>query len=213
VLSPEVPLASILSTTLLLYHTSAREHALSSHSPICRTCGLILCSINQAYYACPHCASLLLTSLVRISLEERLERSLFDAIKKEAEERQRAIEEAHKAAGAFPALPGTSTTNWGQSRSSNQPHKVLSLNAKSKKMTLLSYTPNPTSSSRFHIPQEVEKEFRVPPPPAEVKYARSKPNPNQPWRHIEGGNVYYIPVSQIDGEDGSKGLGKTKRGY
>jgi len=192
----------------------AREHTLSTLTPICRICGLILCTINQPYYACPHCSSLLLTSIVRISLEERFERLISDTLTKEADERQRTIEEVDREAGAFPALPGigvfTSPNNMDHARSSNPTHKVLSLDAKTKKLTI-SYTPNSSAPSSSHTPQAVEEEFRVPPPPVEV-YARGKPDPNRPWAHITGGNAYYIPVSQIDGDGGhSKGSGKTRQ--
>src|SRR5258708_26358044 len=41
---------------------TARIHDLSPYAPICRSCGLILCSLNQPYYCCPGCHQPLLST-------------------------------------------------------------------------------------------------------------------------------------------------------
>ncbi|KIJ67073.1 hypothetical protein HYDPIDRAFT_74062, partial [Hydnomerulius pinastri MD-312] len=84
----------------------AREHDLSTCVPLCQHCGLILCTLNLPYYACPHCSETLLDSFRRSTLRAQLEEELAKQLSKEEQERHRAIEEARNAAGAFPLLPG-----------------------------------------------------------------------------------------------------------
>jgi hypothetical protein len=200
---------SISSAAPATAANSAREHASSSYTPICLACGLILCSINQPHHACPHCSSTLLTPAARASLEQRLDKLVSETLTREADERQRALEDAHAASTAFPSLPAPSPLPSGQPRASNQAHKVLSLNAKTKKATLSSYKPVLPPPPQSHTPQ-VDEEFRVPPPPAEVSYTGSRPNPNRPWARV-GDDVFYVPVPRKGkGKDGTGAQGKAE---
>jgi len=101
------------------------------------------------YFACPHCSSQILTPSFRTSLLARLEARISDRLAKEERDREQAIEDARKAAGAFPTLAagaalssegsgpvteGTFSPRPINQTTQNQTHKVLSLNSKMSKM-------------------------------------------------------------------------------
>ena len=52
----------------------ARAHTLSWYTPLCLSCGLVLCVLNLPQYACPFptCASILLAPPARAALRTRL---------------------------------------------------------------------------------------------------------------------------------------------
>ncbi|EPT01294.1 hypothetical protein FOMPIDRAFT_1029993 [Fomitopsis schrenkii] len=183
----------------------ARMHTLSTYTPICRNCGLILCELQQPRYACPHCASPLLTPEARRALEARLDTQIDETLAKEEEERQQAVEQARAAAGAFPTLsaraPGlspSSTSDALAAHPTNQTHKVLSLNSKTKKVTVASFHSSPVvsrSASRERNLKDNAKpdEKRVPPPPAEVPFVKGHRDSGRPWANLRGGAVTYVP--------------------
>lgn len=43
--------------------------------------------------------------------------------------------------------------------------------------------------------------MRVPPPPNEVKYAKTRPDPARPWQNLTGGGATYVPLARLDGDD------------
>jgi hypothetical protein len=200
-----------------LRHHQARQHDVSSYSPLCLACGLILCSINQPQYACPYCSTPLLTAAGKSSWLRRLETQIADVLTKEAEDRERAAEEARKAAGAFPTLAGASSGSVARSpvapsglRSTNQPHKVLSLNSKTKVVTVSSYT-TPAPSRPVSRTEPATEVIRVPPPPGEVIFARKPLDPARPWADLKGEGAKYVSVSRISDEETSGGTGRQGR--
>ncbi|KAF5372174.1 hypothetical protein D9758_004997 [Tetrapyrgos nigripes] len=207
----------------------AREDPLSPYSPICRTCGLILCSLNQPNFSCPHCSSSLLSEAQRSSIITRIETQISDVLAKEAAERERVIEEARREAGAFPALGPApsgkpsqsqyqprSMSSKGSNRSTATPspqpetHKVLSLKGSGKKgkAIISSYTPvasRPASRSESEVENaEDEVTLRVPPPPNQVSFSRERPDPARPWTNLRGCKVRYIPDEKSSGNEESK---------
>ncbi|KAJ3893665.1 hypothetical protein GG344DRAFT_42867 [Lentinula edodes] len=183
----------------------ARNHPLSSYTPICRTCGLILCNVNQPYFACPHCLASLISGNIRDSLVSRIQAQLDQTIAREVAARERAIEEAKQQAGAFPTLYGTTPTA-KPIAPQPQTHKVLSLNSKSKKVLLSSYTSTPASSrpaSRSETEDEEAAIMRIPPPSTEVNFARGSIDPARPWANLVNENPEYVsPPTQ--GEPASR---------
>ncbi|KAH7911085.1 hypothetical protein BJ138DRAFT_1151530 [Hygrophoropsis aurantiaca] len=191
----------------------AREHDLSPYVPLCHTCGLILCTINLPFYACPHCSSMILSANNRPSLMTMLEEEMSTQISREEEARAQAIEAARNAAGAFPVLPGQQPSANPKGLSLPPPpqtHKVLSLNAKTKKYTLSSYTNTPSPSRpASRAESEDDEPHRVPAPPPEPPYAKGKPDPIHPWQNTKVGSMRYIPLphssakGQTDNSSGS----------
>ncbi|OSD00173.1 hypothetical protein PYCCODRAFT_1371757 [Trametes coccinea BRFM310] len=181
----------------------ARMHVLSSYTPICRSCGLILCELNLPNFACPHCSAGLLTPLARDTLVQKLDDSIASILAKEEEERQRAIQEARNAEGAFPTLSAAASRALGSdaqaSHPVNQTHKVLSLDSKTRKVKVSSFTPPSVSrtASTEKLNKEAEPEHkRVPPPPAEV-ICSSASNLQRPWANMRGLNITYVPPSRV----------------
>ena len=148
----------------------------------------------------------------------QLESQISNLIAKETWEREQAVEEARKAAGAFPTLAGVSAGSIGQPspvsgalRPMNQTHKVLSLNSKTKKVTVSSYPTTPVPSRPVSRGQPVEEEVRVPPPPVEVIFARKPIDPARPWADLRGDGAKYVAVSRVDDEATLKGTGRKRR--
>lgn len=138
-----------------------------------------------------------------------------------------AIENAKKAAGAFPVLGATIAGAGGNGGGAGGfreeregPHKVLSLNSKTKKVTLSSYhTPQPTLSPHLLLKSsapEVEDVVtdRVPPPSAEVPFFETKGgaggrNDAQRWADLSGSGdtqaVYVdLPREKTRASEGSR---------
>lgn len=190
--------AAAPSHLVFITHCSdpAREHELSAYASLCRGCGLILCAINLPYYACPHCSAVLLSDAARSSLSARLDEEISRQIAKEEDERERVVQEAREAEGAFPVLPGSGTSPAPSNtpfRPSAQTHKVLSLNSKMKKYTVSSYTNSPVSSRPSSRADSVEEIHRVAAPPPEVDYVKSTPDRNHPWSNMRMEDLRYVP--------------------
>jgi hypothetical protein len=184
------------------------------------------------YFACPHCSSQILTPSLRTSLLARLEARISERLAKEERDREKAIEDARKAAGAFPTLAaGTALSSEGSGpviegtlaprpinqKSQNQTHKVLSLNSKTKKVTLASYNKSPAPSRPPSRPlsraEDVEPEpVRVPKPPAEVAFV-GKLDGTRPWADLKRTiGVKYVPPPVLDqGENGAVREGASGR--
>ena len=150
-------------------------------------------------------------------LQEELRRQTF----KEEEQRQRAIEEAQKAAGAFPMLPSSVTTRQYTKVASAAPpqsHKVMSLNSATKKVTVSSYTTTPVSSrppSPSPGDDALKEPPRVPPPDKDISYVKQQPpDPAHPWRNVQFPDLRYVPLPRDDGpkrprnKQQNKGRGK-----
>ncbi|PFH53246.1 hypothetical protein AMATHDRAFT_54941 [Amanita thiersii Skay4041] len=192
----------------------ARDHPLSPDVPICQNCGLILCYLNPPQYACPFCAASLLTPPAKAALITALEQRVQDILAKEADEREQAIQEARRSAGAFPALSESAKQSQspqqmvGNPSRANLPppaqdtHKVISITKKSKSSRVVtvsrSYTPTPVPSrpaSRNGGPEEVDEEIiRIPPPTQGVQHAERQPDPRKPWENLLGDDLTYVPA-------------------
>ncbi|KAJ3773273.1 hypothetical protein FB446DRAFT_733609 [Lentinula raphanica] len=175
----------------------AREHSLSSYTPICRTCGLILCDVNQPQFACPHCLTSLVAGNIRDSLITRIQAQLDETVAREMAARERAIEAAKQEAGAFPMLSGAIPPSQKLVAPQPRTHKVLSVNSKSKKVSLSSYTTTPASSrpsSRSEVKDEEAAILRISPPPSEVVFAQKDIDQSRPWSNLLGGNPVYIAL-------------------
>ncbi|OBZ65254.1 hypothetical protein A0H81_14753 [Grifola frondosa] len=174
----------------------ARTHPLSPNTPICRFCGLVLCD----------CSS-------RITLAH----TISETIAREEAERERAIQAARAAAGAFPSLSAATsgpTLDPQTAHPVNQSHKVLSVNSKTKKVTVSSYTtPTPSRpASRGNTPADdtPPEEKRVPPPPPEVVFAQRPPEPLRPWANLRGNSVTYVAQPSSHAKAGPGRASKRK---
>ncbi|KAJ7076984.1 hypothetical protein B0H15DRAFT_789995 [Mycena belliarum] len=194
----------------------ARTHALSPHAPLCRACGLVVCTLNSPAYACPSCTVPLLAAPQRTALLDRLDAQITALLTHEAAERTRKAEEVRLAVGAFPTLTAGPV---GQ----QQPHQpqtrmVLSLDAKTKRVTVSALTSAPAPSARSSPtptrPGTPEEE-RAGRPPAAVSFARAALlDTRRPWRDLVGGGAVYIPPPALDGEGEAKKKtrGRTAKG-
>lgn len=211
-----------LALILVWFHV-AREHTLSPFSPMCEQCGLILCDLNIPYYVCPHCSTPLHTPGARDTLIAKIEQELEGVLQKEAAERDRVVQEARKAEGQFPALPGTSSKTPSRSPSTQslktqttQPapqqqssYKVLSLNPKSKKVVVTTRVKAtsvpasvPTSQSKESL---VAEPRRVPRPPPEVDFSPKSPDQSRPWAPLMRPHLTYVPpATLLDTEEQKK---------
>lgn len=193
----------------------ARTHDLSPYVKLCTFCGFILCSINLPNFACPSCHSGLLSASASTTLIARLESELAETLAREAEARKIAAEEAQKAAGAFPVLSakGVAPSLPPPPLVAPQAHKVLSLNSKTKQVTVSSYSPGPSRPVSRGLPErEAEDEpVRVPPPSADVIYARKRVSAERPWENLRGEETLYIPPARIDGKTTEKTVKSQKR--
>ncbi|KAJ7483877.1 hypothetical protein B0H11DRAFT_1723270 [Mycena galericulata] len=192
----------------------AREHTLSIYSALCRGCGLVLCEVNLPQYSCPHCASSLLTNVQRDSLIARLDAQIAETLTSEALLRERAAEEARRAAGGFPTLGNTTSSHHPHPPTAPQARTVMSLNSKTKKVTVSSFTTTPVSSRPVSRAEFIEEEpVRVAKPPSEVPFAAAaKQDPLRPWKDLGGGGAIYIHAPNLDGDDDeAKASGKKRR--
>ncbi|KAF7355420.1 zf-C2HC5 domain-containing protein [Mycena sanguinolenta] len=180
----------------------AREHTLSTYSALCRNCGLALCEINLPQYSCPHCATSLFTSTQRDALIARLEEQIAETLTKEALLRERAAEEARRAAGAFPTL-GNAAPRPPPPPAAPQTRTVISLTSKQgskmKKVTVSSFT----TPSALAIAACVTS--------GDPRRGDAKVDPLRPWKDLSGGGAVYIPPPNLDDGDDRKGPGKKQR--
>lgn len=166
-----------------------------------------------------------MTDHIRTSLTSRLEQQLSEQLAKEERDREQAIEDARKAAGAFPTLGGLAApvplsvdAAAFNPRPANQTHKVLSLgNTGTKKgkgrVTVTSYTTTPVPSrplSRASPAEEVDPEpVRIPKPKDGVPFV-GKLDATRPWADLRNNEeVRYIPAPTIEG---STRTGEVKGG-
>lgn len=141
--------------------------------------------LNLPHYACPSCRSPLLSGTALNALLTQIEDELHETLRKEEDERRRIVDERKRVEGGFPTLSAaassssTSLVSQAGITTPAQPqaHKVLSLNSKTKRATVSTYTKKPKATppssgpaSRADSPTEWDEGLprRVPPPPAEV---------------------------------------------
>lgn len=147
-----------------------------------------------------------------------MDEQIASRLEKEERDRDQAIEEARRAAGAFPTLAGGHNQNEAafNPRPSQQTHKVLSLNSITKKATVTSYTKSPVPSRPISRAESIEEEpVRIQKPSNSVSFA-GKLDGTRPWADLKGESVKYIaaPVSApvLGTADGSNmSMKKTRR--
>jgi hypothetical protein len=197
-------------------------HALSEYTPICSSCGLVLCALQPPYRPCPHCDTPLLTRPARAALLAQLEELRAQVLKEEAEVREREAQELRLAAGAFPALSGgvgaagVSTRGGGGGGAGGAAgggrgargggpgpgHRVLLVDSRTKRVKVESYSRSGGLESEDQEEDVAEAEAaagmdeRVPPPAREVEFVRVRRGPATRWVDLKGGDgtVKYVAL-------------------
>ena len=182
----------------------ARKHALCKYTPLCTTCGLILCALQQPYAPCPHCNSSLLSPMQRDSMVAQVQAELEAQLESEERERIRAEEALRAAQGAFPTLGG-GPPSAAVAAPSPASHVVISLNSKNKKTTVSTYhspAPSPPAVSRASSAPPPPPDDRVPPPSIHaVAHFSGGRQPATAWTDLAGGDApVYVPPKQDKGK-------------
>lgn len=189
-------IASLVCSIRNIY--TARKHTLSKYTPLCTTCGLILCALQLPYTPCPHCNSSLLSPIQRDSMVAQVQAELEAQLESEERERIRIEEAMRTAQGAFPTLGGAPPPTVAVPTPSA--HVVLSLNSKTKRTTVSTYhspAPSPPAVSRAPSAPPPPPDDRVAPPSIDtVAHFRGARQPATAWTDLIGGNapVYVPPV-------------------
>jgi hypothetical protein len=90
----------------------------------------------------------------------------------------------------------------------------MSLNSKTKKVTVSSFsTPSPSSSRPVSRAESIDEEpVRVHAPSTEVPFAAAaKQDPLRPWKDLSGGGAVYIPPPNLDDDNDAKGTSNKRR--
>ncbi|KAH9967536.1 hypothetical protein BC827DRAFT_600301 [Russula dissimulans] len=200
----------------------ARVHALSEYTPLCTTCGLVLCTLHPPHRACPHCTTPLLARPARAALIAQLEELREQTLAEEAAARGREAEELRLAEGAFPALGGGGGNV--SAGSGGGGHRVLSVDARTGRVKVDSYS----SFSRETVLSAADADgeaavdgagvgghgllSRVPPPPREVEYVRVQRGEAMRWVDLKGGGgtAKYVAPLPAPGSEYASGGGKAK---
>lgn len=162
------------------------------------------------------------TPASRTSLILQLEAELASTIAKEAEEKERAIENARLAAGAFPTLSGSPArtpplpVQTSYPMPSIQTHKVISLTGSkkslNKRVVVSSFVTKSATSSQPTSRDEVvdDEPERVRPSPTEAPHSSGWLGPNRPFENLIKGGIVYRSKPQVDQAD--SGTIKSSRG-
>ena len=200
------PIHYFIQFELYIYihiHFAARIHALSEYTPICSSCGLVLCTLQPPYRPCPDCSSPLLTPPARAALVAQLEELRAHVLREEAEAREREAEELRLAVGAFPALSGgggaagVSTRGGGGAGAAGARgghggpglgHRVLLVDSRTKRVKVEAYSRSGglESEDQEEDVAEAGLDGRVPPPAREVEFVRVQRRPATRWVDFEG---------------------------
>nr|XP_018263938.1 uncharacterized protein I303_03814 [Kwoniella dejecticola CBS 10117]OBR86096.1 hypothetical protein I303_03814 [Kwoniella dejecticola CBS 10117] len=135
----------------------ARVHPLSTYTPICQSCGLVLCTLQLPYLPCPSCRNPLSSPAQLARLILRLENEVELQLESEERERQKVERERlerlaiQAGGGAFPTLPGA-TPQQSITTTDKGGRKVISIGNKVKGKTKITTTtyikpPPPTISA------------------------------------------------------------------
>ncbi|KIO17425.1 hypothetical protein M407DRAFT_32918 [Tulasnella calospora MUT 4182] len=196
----------------------ARKHGLSHYTPICPSCGLVLCTLHNPVAPCPFCQSPLLSPNDRNIVLVKLLAEKEEILRKEEKFRRREELEIQllkliaDGGGEFPTLgpkggSGTSTPHERPPPTPEPPttRKVLSLAGKGGGTTLTTFTPKappPTARPKPPPPKVLSKEDlaeieRLKPvlcPPTEVPFVKDVPvDEERPWKNLGGDGLVYIP--------------------
>lgn len=211
----------------------ARVHELSTYTPQCGACGLVLCALQPAHATCPSCARAVYSPPQLARLLQRVAGDIEAQYAREQEERdsaERARKDALLAAsggGAFPSLPGNAP------RAAAQPsaHRVLTIGKKGKGgrstatlKTTTKITPAPSASNTLAEP-EPDTLPRPRSPPLDAKrvakeWARSaewRKEHDRPWAdpklERKGEMWTYVEPTVVEllGEEGTGRRRKAKK--
>ncbi len=152
-------------------------------------------------------------------------------LQKEADAREAALEEQRQreaeaaGGGSFPILSATAASRYNVNihtpprQAPSEPRKVLSLNSKTKRVMVSSFSPAARSlpvGSVSHSDVEEEDEFsseavppRVPLPPDEPSFV-SRRGTERRWQNLHTEGYMYVEAPQSAGEAGRSKSGKTK---
>jgi hypothetical protein len=170
--------------------------------PICRSCGFILCELNQPYDPCPFaaCKQPLLTPQARTALIDSLNEQVAKTIIEEEEAKRRQEEEARRAAGAFPQLGPSSAAS--HPMPNNKPvqastsYKVLSIGNKDQKGKVVVTTVHKSTPSPSNKPKELKEApppvVRIPPPKDGPDFVMPRSNAGA-WENLRTERIPYIP--------------------
>lgn len=179
---------------------TAQVHALSEYTPICSSCGLVLCALHPPHRPCPHCTAPLLAASARAALIAQLEELRADTLREEAVAREREAEEMRLAEGAFPALlsgggGNAAARGAGGGGGGGGGHRVLSVDSRMKRIMVESYSRPGLENEEAEEEEEDGIASRVPPPPWEVEYVRVQRGPATRWVDLKGGGtVKYVAL-------------------
>ena len=136
-----------------------------------------------------------MTDSQRESIINQIDLQLASVIAQEAEQKQRALEEAKKLVGAFPSLSGSPAPESSiPSLTAPQTHKVMSVK-QNNKVVVSSYTPALPVSNTDEPEDEID---RVPHPPSEPLFSRTLLTCDRPWENLIKGASTYIPKHRLD---------------
>ncbi|GJE90406.1 zf-C2HC5 domain-containing protein [Phanerochaete sordida] len=191
----------------------ARSHVISPYNPACMQCGLPLCQLNLPHYACPSCNAPLHIPSAQHALLARILDELDSTLEREDAARRRVEDERKRVEGSFPMLAGAGPApsvlllpqHQPQQQQQPQAHKVLSLNAKTKRVTVASYTKRPKATppssgpaTRAGSPTEWDDGLppRVPAPPREVPVPQvaTQRFKDRPWFNAREEIAYVDPA-------------------
>ena len=217
---------------------TARNHPLSTYTPHCPHCGLILCNLHQPHLPCTSCSSPLYSPAQLARLILRLSNEMDEQMAKEQGEREELERErkerllAESGGGVFPTLPNAPTPGSGQGGNGGQSRKVLTIGkgkGKNKAMlTTTTYQPSPIASPRSTSPAPpvdiIPRPRSQPLDPTRIEKELNKMltwrNENdRPWgdmkRDIKGEVWGYveIPMSNTveEGHQGRRKMAKKKK--
>jgi Putative zinc finger motif, C2HC5-type len=188
----------------------AQVHKISLYAPLCISCGLILCDLNQPYRACPFnsCGQTLLAPQARAALITTLGEKIAITIAEEENMRRKEEEDRRRAAGAFPQLGPGSSSPMPTKPISSAPHKILSLTQKGAILTTVRKTPTPPPTRPFKVDTTVPVS-RIPPPPQEaVRFPVMDMKGD--WQSVRSTRMVYVPLPQAE-QSGSKISKKARR--
>jgi hypothetical protein len=186
----------------------------SEYTPLCSSCGLVLCALQPPHRPCPHCCTPLLAPPARAALLAQLEELRAQVLKEEAEVREREVEVLRMAEGAFPTLSGSGPGSGGVGTAAagistrggglglepghGHGHRVLLVNSRTKRVKVESYSrPGGLESEEEDVGDadaDAGIDERVPPPAREVEYVRVRRGLATRWVDLKGndGTVKYV---------------------
>lgn len=207
----------------------AQVHKLSPYTPLCTSCGLVLCELNEPYRSCPFkpaCGQALLSPQARSALIDSLNEKVAITLVEEENVRRREEEDRRRAAGAFPTLgpagPGlglgpAAATAAGAKSAPAAPHKVLSLTQKGAVLTTTRKIKTTTTTSTMAPVAAFKSDttipvHRIPPPPQEpVRYPADTTRGE--WESLRSTRMVYVPPPQAEQQQPkAKGSKKSKKG-